>query len=61
MTPIESEFATTEDATAHDLWFRAKVQAALASSEPVIPHDKVMAEVKEILEARRGAAARLAR
>ena len=61
MTPIESEFATSEDAEAHDLWFRAKVAAALASDAPVIPHDEVMAEAKAILETRRRAAARLAR
>ena len=26
MTPIESEFATTEDAVAYNAWFRAKVE-----------------------------------
>ena len=61
MSPIESEFATTEDAEAHDLWFRAKVAKALASHDPSIPHDEVMAEVRAVLEARRSAAARLAR
>ncbi len=61
MTPIESEFPTSEDAAAHDQWFRAKVATALASKEPTIPHDEVMDEIEGILEARRGAAARLAR
>jgi hypothetical protein len=60
MSSIESEFATTEDADAHDRWFRAKVEAALASNEPLIPHDAVMAEVKEILDAKRNAKSRLA-
>lgn len=61
MSPIESEFSTTEDAEAHDRWFRAKVEAALASSGPVLPHDVVMAEMKEILDSRRGDKTRLAR
>jgi hypothetical protein len=43
MTPIECEFATTEDAEAHDAWFRAKVEKAMASTAPRIPHDRVMA------------------
>lgn len=34
ISPIESEFATTEDAEAHDHWFREKVEAALASDTP---------------------------
>ena len=61
MSPIESEFPTTEDAEAHDRWFRAKVEAALASDQPTIPHDTVMAEVKQLLDARRRAKPRLAR
>jgi hypothetical protein len=61
ISPIEPEFATTEEAEAHDQWFRAKVEAALGSGAPTIPHDQVMAEVKGILEARRGAASRPAR
>lgn len=60
MSPIEFEFATAQDAAAHDQWVRAKVARALASTEPPIPHDEVMAEVRAIVEARRDAAARLA-
>ncbi|WP_409994500.1 hypothetical protein [Sphingobium sp. B2] len=29
--------------TAHDAWLRAEIEAAMASGEPVIPHDLVMA------------------
>ncbi len=61
MTPIESEFATTDEAEAHDAWVRAKVEAALASQAPTVPHDLVMAEVQDIIDSRRNAAARLAR
>ena len=49
-TPIESEFATNEDAAAYDAWFRAKVERAMASKEPSIPHDVVMAEMQAIID-----------
>jgi hypothetical protein len=50
LTPIESEFATSEDADAHDAWFRAKVERAMASNEPGIPHDEVMARMQAIID-----------
>jgi hypothetical protein len=59
LSPIESEFATTEEAEAYDAWFRAKVEKSLASTEPRIPHDQVMAEMRELLRKKRDAAARL--
>lgn len=55
LSPIESEFETTEDAEAYDAWFRAKVEAALSSTKPRIPHDEAMARLDERLEARRAA------
>jgi len=61
MTPIESEFASTDEAEAHDRWVRAKVETALASQASNIPHDQVMAEIGDIIDAKRGAATRLAR
>lgn len=50
LSPIESEFATTEEAEAYDAWFRAKVEKAMNSKEPGIPHDQVMAEMQAILD-----------
>jgi len=50
LSPIESEFATTEDAEAHDAWVRAKVAKALASMKPRIPHDEVMAKARAVLD-----------
>lgn len=50
LPPIESESATAEDATAYDAWFRAKVEDAMASKEPGIPHEVVMAEMRAIIE-----------
>jgi hypothetical protein len=52
-TPIESEFATTEEADAYDAWFRAKVARAMASTAPCIPHDRVMAEARRIIDRHR--------
>jgi hypothetical protein len=53
LTPIESEFATSEDAAAHDAWFRAKVERAMASTAPKIPHDEVMAGMRAIIDRHR--------
>jgi len=46
LDPIVSEFASTEDEEAYDIWFRAKVQEALDDTRPLIPHDEVVARVK---------------
>ena len=51
LSPIESEFATVEEAEAYDCWFRAKVQASLDDDRPSIPHDQVMAEMDMIIAA----------
>lgn len=50
LTPIGSEFATSEDAVAYDAWFRAKVERAMASTAPKIPHNEVMAEACRIID-----------
>ena len=60
LSPIESEFDSTEEAEAYDVWFRAKVEASLADPRPSIPHDMAMAELYRRLQERRDAAARLA-
>lgn len=49
LSPIKSEFATTEEAEAYDRWFRAKVQASLDDTRPSVPHDQVMAEMDAML------------
>lgn len=62
LSPLESEFETTEEEAAYEAWLRAKVAAALASTEPEVPHDEVVAEMREVIEqARRDATARLER
>jgi len=49
LSPIESEFATAEEAKSHDRWFRAKVQASIDDTRPAAPHDQVMAEMDAII------------
>jgi hypothetical protein len=51
LSPIESEFASTEEAEAYESWFRAKVLASLGDKRPGTPHDVVMAEMEAIIDA----------
>lgn len=44
----------TTDPAAHDAWFRAKVQEALADTRPAVPHDQVEAHFAKKREAVRG-------
>jgi hypothetical protein len=53
LTPIESEFATAEEAEAYERWLRAKVQASLDDPRPNIPHDQVMARMRALLAKKR--------
>jgi hypothetical protein len=53
LSPIESEFATTEEAEAYDRWLRAKVQESLDDPRPNIPHDQVMARMRALLAKKR--------
>lgn len=49
LSPIESEFASTEEAEAYDVWFRARVQKSLADPRPPIPHDEAVARIDAAL------------
>jgi hypothetical protein len=56
LDPIVSEFETEEQAASYDRWFRARVQASLDDPRPSIPHDEVMRQMDEVIEAaQRGA------
>jgi len=50
---IISDFETEEEAAEYDLWYRAKVQAALDDPRPPIPHDEAMVLLGQMLEERR--------
>ena len=43
----------TADPKAHDAWFRAKVQEALADTRPTVPHRQVMDEVQARIDGKR--------
>ena len=57
LSPIVSEFETQEQETSYNQWFRAKVDEALLSEKPRLPHDAAMAKVQAMLEDRRKARA----
>jgi len=60
LSPIGSEFATTEEAETYERWFRARMQESLDDNSPLIPHDQVMAEMQEPIDAKQRAARTLA-
>lgn len=49
LDPLVSEFATTEEAEAHDAWVRAKVREAVADERPPVPHDMAVARIDAVL------------
>ena len=53
LSPIVSEFETEEQESSYNLWFRAKVEEALRSDKPRLPHDAAMAKVQALLKERR--------
>ena len=57
LSPIVSVFETEEQETSYDQWFRAKVEEALHSEKPRLPHDAAMAKVQALLNQRREARA----
>ena len=56
LSPIESEFDSTEHAEAYDRWLRAKVQASLADTRPNGAHATVMTELDQIIDEAEGRA-----
>ena len=51
--PLEElTFTTAEEAAPYDAWFRAKVEKAIRSTKPRIPHDQAMARVRAIIQKR---------
>lgn len=50
LSPLVSEFETTEQEASYTEWLRAKVAASLADPRPAIPHDEVMAEMDALID-----------
>jgi len=55
LDPLFYDVDATEEDVSYDRWFRAKVQEALDSEKPRIPHDAVVKKMALIAEARRKA------
>ena len=53
LSPLVSEFATTEEAEAYDRWFRAKVRSSLADTRSSVPHDEAMTRARATIETAR--------
>lgn len=53
LSPLVSEFETEEQEASYTAWLKAKVQASLNDPRPNIPHDKVMAEARALLESKK--------
>ena len=47
--PMPSAFDSAEEEAAYTAWLRAKLQASIDDPRPSIPHEQVMAEVRERL------------
>ena len=53
LSPIVSEFETEEQEASYDRWFRVKVEEALNSEKPRLPHDAAMVKIQAMLDERR--------
>jgi hypothetical protein len=51
LDPLIYEHETEEEAASYDKWFREKVQASLDDPGEGIPHDEVMRQTDEVIEA----------
>lgn len=50
LSPIVSEFETTEQEASYERWFQARIARSLTDDQPSLPHDQVMAELDQMLE-----------
>ena len=48
--PLISEFDSNELELSHTAWLRLKTSASLADQSPLVPHDRVMAEVELVIQ-----------
>ena len=57
LSPIVSEFETEEQEISYNQWFKSKVEEALQSGKPRLPHNAAVAKVQAMLKERRKARA----
>lgn len=51
LDPRVSEFESTEAAESYDQWFRAKIERAVAGTQPTVPHDQAIALARAAIKA----------
>ncbi len=51
-SPMVSEFESEKQEASYTAWLKAKVKASLEDPRPSIPHDEVMAEMRELIESK---------
>lgn len=54
LSPLVSEFATQEHADSYNRWLQAKLDRAEvnAATQPMVPHDQAMSEIRAMLQAK---------
>jgi hypothetical protein len=52
LSPLVSEFETQEQADSYNHWLQAKLERAEinATTQPMIPHDQAMSEIRSLLQ-----------
>ena len=58
-SPIVSGLETEEQVGNHDRWFRAKVQASIDDPRPNVPHDRMMEDIRALIESKRNVNGRM--
>ena len=49
LSPLVSEFETTQQEASYTSWLHARVSSSLVDPAPSVPHDMVMAELDTLL------------
>jgi hypothetical protein len=52
-SPRVSEFESDEKEASYTAWLKQKIDRARTSSKPLVPHDQVMAQAREVIVAKR--------
>ena len=58
-SPNVSGLETEEQVANQDRWFRAKVQASVDDPRPNVPHDRMMEDIRALIESKRNVNGRI--
>lgn len=50
LSPLVSEFETTDQEAGYNAWLNAKIEKSLDDASPNVPHDLVMAQMRTLLQ-----------